>query len=166
MPAELTPMMKQYHQMKAEHPDCILMFRLGDFYEMFNEDAKLVSRSWTSPSPPGTGTSLLSSAPPCAACPITRWRPISPDSSPKATRWPSVSRWRTLPPPRVWWTGTSSASSPRAPSWRAPCWRRGETTSSPPSVWTPAAPASASATSPPARFPPPPLPGRAGGSTS
>ena len=31
MPAELTPMMKQYHQMKAEHPDCILMFRLGDF---------------------------------------------------------------------------------------------------------------------------------------
>ena len=44
MPAELTPMMKQYHQMKAEHPDCILMFRLGDFYEMFNEDAKLVSQ--------------------------------------------------------------------------------------------------------------------------
>ena len=44
MPAELTPMMKQYHQMKAEHPDCILMFRLGDFYEMFNEDANLVSQ--------------------------------------------------------------------------------------------------------------------------
>ena len=45
--AELTPMMKQYNQMKAEHPDCILMFRLGDFYEMFNEDAKLVSVSYT-----------------------------------------------------------------------------------------------------------------------
>ena len=44
MPAEATPMMKQYLQMKAEHPDCILMFRLGDFYEMFNEDAKLVSQ--------------------------------------------------------------------------------------------------------------------------
>ena len=44
MPAEVTPMMKQYLQMKAEHPDCILMFRLGDFYEMFNEDAKLVSQ--------------------------------------------------------------------------------------------------------------------------
>ena len=44
MPAEITPMMKQYLQMKAEHPDCILMFRLGDFYEMFNEDAKLVSQ--------------------------------------------------------------------------------------------------------------------------
>ena len=44
MPAEITPMMKQNLQRKAEHPDCILMFRLGDFYEMFNEDAKLVSQ--------------------------------------------------------------------------------------------------------------------------
>ena len=44
MPADTTPMMKQYLQMKAEHPDCILMFRLGDFYEMFLEDAKLASR--------------------------------------------------------------------------------------------------------------------------
>ena len=42
--AEATPMMRQYLQMKAEHPDCILMFRLGDFYEMFNDDAKLVSK--------------------------------------------------------------------------------------------------------------------------
>ena len=38
--AELTPMMKQYLQMKADHPDCLLFFRLGDFYEMFFEDAK------------------------------------------------------------------------------------------------------------------------------
>ena len=43
MPAETTPMMQQYLQMKQRHPDCILFFRLGDFYEMFNEDAKLVS---------------------------------------------------------------------------------------------------------------------------
>lgn len=38
--AELTPMKKQYLAMKEEHPDCLLFFRLGDFYEMFNEDAK------------------------------------------------------------------------------------------------------------------------------
>ena len=44
MPADTTPMMKQYLQMKEDHPDCILFFRLGDFYEMFNEDAKLVSK--------------------------------------------------------------------------------------------------------------------------
>ena len=44
MPAEVTPMMRQYQKMKELHPDCILFFRLGDFYEMFNEDAKRVSQ--------------------------------------------------------------------------------------------------------------------------
>ena len=39
--AELTPMMRQYLQVKAAHPDCLLFFRLGDFYEMFLEDAKV-----------------------------------------------------------------------------------------------------------------------------
>ncbi|MBQ6267436.1 MAG: DNA mismatch repair protein MutS [Clostridia bacterium] len=42
--AELTPMMKQYFQVKEQYPDTILMFRLGDFYEMFFDDAKLVSK--------------------------------------------------------------------------------------------------------------------------
>ena len=42
--AELTPMMKQYLELKQEYPDCILMFRLGDFYEMFFEDAELAAR--------------------------------------------------------------------------------------------------------------------------
>lgn len=40
----LSPMMKQYFEIKKLHPDCILMFRLGDFYEMFFDDAKLVSK--------------------------------------------------------------------------------------------------------------------------
>jgi len=39
-----TPMLKQYHAIKAKHQNCILFFRLGDFYEMFFEDAKKVSR--------------------------------------------------------------------------------------------------------------------------
>ena len=42
--AELSPMMKQYFEVKKEYPDTILMFRLGDFYEMFFEDAKLASK--------------------------------------------------------------------------------------------------------------------------
>ena len=42
--AEITPMMRQYLEMKERYPDSILFFRLGDFYEMFNEDAKLVSK--------------------------------------------------------------------------------------------------------------------------
>ncbi|MGL5821068.1 MAG: DNA mismatch repair protein MutS, partial [Sarcina sp.] len=40
----LTPMMRQYFEVKDRYPDCILFYRLGDFYEMFFEDAKLVSR--------------------------------------------------------------------------------------------------------------------------
>ena len=41
--AELSPMMKQYFEIKKENPDSILFFRLGDFYEMFFDDAKIAS---------------------------------------------------------------------------------------------------------------------------
>ena len=37
-----TALMRQYQEVKARHPDAILFFRLGDFYEMFHEDAVLV----------------------------------------------------------------------------------------------------------------------------
>jgi DNA mismatch repair protein MutS len=42
--AELTPMARQYQEIKALHQDAILFFRLGDFYEMFYDDAELASR--------------------------------------------------------------------------------------------------------------------------
>lgn len=42
--AEFTPMMQQYLETKKEYPDCILFYRLGDFYEMFFEDAKIASK--------------------------------------------------------------------------------------------------------------------------
>ncbi|MBQ9617007.1 MAG: DNA mismatch repair protein MutS, partial [Oscillibacter sp.] len=42
--ADLTPMMKQYLEIKKANPDCLLFFRLGDFYEMFNDDAKIAAR--------------------------------------------------------------------------------------------------------------------------
>lgn len=42
--ANLSPMMKQYFDIKKQYPDTILFFRLGDFYEMFYDDAKLASR--------------------------------------------------------------------------------------------------------------------------
>lgn len=42
--AELTPMMQQYMDTKKEYPDCILFYRLGDFYEMFFEDALIASK--------------------------------------------------------------------------------------------------------------------------
>ena len=79
--AELTPMMKQYLEIKKHNPDSILFFRLGDFYEMFAEDAKLASRELDltlttrdhgkHASPPRSGS-------PCAASPTTPARPTSP----------------------------------------------------------------------------------------
>ncbi len=39
-----TPMMEQYLRIKADHPDAILFFHLGDFYEAFFEDAEVLSR--------------------------------------------------------------------------------------------------------------------------
>ena len=41
---EMSPMMKQYLEIKAQNPDALLFFRLGDFYELFFDDAKLVSK--------------------------------------------------------------------------------------------------------------------------
>ncbi len=40
----ITPMMRQYLETKEQNPDCLLFFRLGDFYELFGEDAKTASR--------------------------------------------------------------------------------------------------------------------------
>lgn len=41
---KLTPAMQQYMDLKKQYPDCILFFRLGDFYEVFREDAQLCSK--------------------------------------------------------------------------------------------------------------------------
>ena len=40
---ELTPVMQQYMQIKRQNPDAVLLYRLGDFYETFFEDAVLMS---------------------------------------------------------------------------------------------------------------------------
>ncbi len=40
-----TPAMRQYNTFKAQHPDCVLFFRMGDFYEMFHDDAVNVARA-------------------------------------------------------------------------------------------------------------------------
>src|SRR3990167_2288241 len=41
---QLTPGMRQYQEVKRAHPDCLVMLRMGDFYEMFYEDAITASR--------------------------------------------------------------------------------------------------------------------------
>ena len=40
----LTPMMQQYMETKEQYKDCILLYRLGDFYEMFFDDALIASK--------------------------------------------------------------------------------------------------------------------------
>lgn len=42
--AEMTPMKRQYYEIHEQCPDCLLFFRLGDFYEMFDDDARVASR--------------------------------------------------------------------------------------------------------------------------
>ena len=42
--ADLTPMMKQYMEIRAQNPGCLLFFRLGDFYEMFADDARVAAK--------------------------------------------------------------------------------------------------------------------------
>ena len=41
----MTPMMEQYFEIKKQYSDFILMYRLGDFYEMFFDDAKAASKA-------------------------------------------------------------------------------------------------------------------------
>ena len=42
---KVTPMMEQFIEIKAANPDCLLFYRMGDFYEMFFEDAEIASRA-------------------------------------------------------------------------------------------------------------------------
>src|SRR6185295_12416417 len=44
-PSAPTPMMAQYIEIKAANPDCLLFYRMGDFYEMFFDDAETASRA-------------------------------------------------------------------------------------------------------------------------
>ena len=45
MAKSMTPMRRQYLQIKKQYPDTIVLFRLGDFYETFDEDAKVVAQA-------------------------------------------------------------------------------------------------------------------------
>ena len=64
--ARLTPMMAQYFEIKAANPGCLLFYRMGDFYELFFDDAEVAAGRSTSPSPSAASTRARTSA--CAAC--------------------------------------------------------------------------------------------------
>jgi DNA mismatch repair protein MutS len=83
--AEGTPMMNQYQKIKAEIPDCILFFRLGDFYEMFNEDALLASKELDLALTTRTEAARKRNRPLCAVFPIMLMRVMLPSCLQRVT---------------------------------------------------------------------------------
>ena len=103
---KMTPMLRQYLNIKEQYPDCLVFFRLGDFYEMFFDDAvtgakeldlALTTRDRNKPPEERT---------PMCGVPTTPSGATSPSSPPRAIRSLSVNRWRTPPRRKVWWSGT------------------------------------------------------------
>jgi DNA mismatch repair protein MutS len=98
-----TPLMQQYREIKARHQDAILFFRMGDFYEMFYDDAETASRALgltlTSRNNGGAAEVPLAGIPVKAAAEYLR-RLVS-----RAFAWRSASRSRIRSSPR----GSSSA---------------------------------------------------------
>mgnify|MGYP000273152362 CR=1 FL=1 len=90
--APLTLMMQQYLEVKQQYPDAILMFRLGDFYEMFFEDAQTVSKELEL-TLTGKDCGLEERAPMCGV-PYHAVEGYLSRLVQKAIRSPSQSRWR------------------------------------------------------------------------
>ena len=68
-----TPMMRQYQEAKRACPDALLLFRMGDFYEMFYDDAKLAARTLNLAL---TSRERAKTASPWPAFPIISWKAI------------------------------------------------------------------------------------------
>ena len=97
-----TPMRKQYLRIKKQYPETIVLFRLGDFYETFDDDARTVAQ---------VCDIVLTSRPvgkdqrvPLAGVPYHSVEGYIAKLIRPGTRWPSSSRWARFQP-GVWWTG-------------------------------------------------------------
>ncbi len=102
----LTPMMRQYLDIKEQYKDCIVFFRLGDFYEMFFEDAVLASRELEI-ALTGKDCGLEERAPMCGV-PFHAVDSYIKSWWTRAIKWPYASSWKTRNRPRAWWSGASS----------------------------------------------------------
>ena len=96
----LSPMMSKYLETKNEHPDCILFYRLGDFYEMFFEDAKLVAKELEL-TLTGKDCGLEKRAPMCGV-PYHAAESYLNRLVERDIRWQLPSRWKILSLPRDW----------------------------------------------------------------
>jgi len=112
-PTKVTPMMQQYLQIKERHRDAILLFRLGDFYEMFFEDAhtasKILDIALTSRNKSDDGSVPLCGVPYHSVEPyIQKWSPIFRNSWTPATKSRCASRSRIRRWRRAWLNEKSS----------------------------------------------------------
>ena len=110
-----TPMMQQYLRIKAQHPDELLFYRMGDFYELFYDDAEraaaLLDITLTA-----RGESGGAPIPMCRRALPRRRAVIWRGWCSWAYRWRSASRSATRPPAKGRWSARSRASSRRARS--------------------------------------------------
>lgn len=73
--SQLSPMMQHYMETKKEYPDCVLFYRLGDFYEMFFDDALTVSKELEITLTGKERIAVFLSGHLCAGCRFTHWIP-------------------------------------------------------------------------------------------
>ena len=110
----MTPIRRQYLKIKGDHPDAILLFRMGDFYETFYDDAVLAAKeleiTLTSRSM-GKGLRVPLAGVPAHSLDNYLFRLIK-----KATKLQFANRYPTRPPPRDWSTVRWFASLLRARS--------------------------------------------------
>ena len=97
--AKISPMMDQYFQIKKDYADVILFFRLGDFYEMFFDDAKIASKELDLVLT-GRDCGQEERAPMCGV-PFHSADSYIAKLVSRVSRWPSVSRWRIRRWPRA-----------------------------------------------------------------
>ena len=123
---KLSPMMQQYKEIKEAHKDYILFYRLGDFYEMFFDDALTASRELEL-TLTGRDCGLEERAPMCGvphhACDVYVKKLV--EKGYKVAIWQKVSS-----------SGKSSALRLREPSSKEVCFRKEKTTISPASIMT------------------------------
>ncbi len=122
----ITPMLKQYFEIKKEYPDAILFFRMGDFYEMFFDDARVAA--------PILEVVLTSrnknkgDAVPLCGVPYHAMENYAAKLLARASRWPSANRSKTRPWPRGSCGAKSPICSPRPPLWKSRVWSRARAT--------------------------------------
>ena len=114
---ELTPLLQQYQQIKSEHPEHVLFFRCGDFYEMFFEDARTCSEvlgiTLTS-----RGTDTEGMPVPLAGVPYHSVDGYLARMIRAGFRVPCVSRRKTRKTPKALYAAKSCVLLPRAPCWK------------------------------------------------